>query len=153
MTYRSLALLTAGVALAACVATPKPTPPAPQLTRTNRPVSQVVEIAAQTLTADGFEVTVSDATAGLLTAKREQRNKREGTVCRWKPNSLNEASPNTRIIVVSVTARPDSGQTAVQVTSRVRVSIPSLSVDSDDDCVSDGTAETKVLDALIPRRR
>ena len=153
MTHKTLALLTAAVALAACVASAKPTPPAPQLTKTTRPVSQVVEIAAQTLTADGFEITVSDATAGLLTAKREQRNRRDGTVCSWARNSRTESSGNTRIIVVSVTARADSVQTSVQVTSRVRVSVPSLSVDSDDDCVSDRTIEAKVLDALIPVRR
>jgi hypothetical protein len=152
MTYTSLGLLTAAVALVAC-ASPKPTAPAPQLTKTSRPVSDVVAIAAQTLTDLGFEVTVSDATAGLLTAKREQRGKRDGTVCSWARTSRTESSANTRIIVVNLTARPDSNQTAVSVTSRVRVSVPSLSIDSDDDCVSDGTIETKVLDALIPVRR
>src|SRR5262245_3998161 len=152
MTYKSLALLTATVVLAAC-APPKPATPEPQVTKTTRPVSEVVAIAAQTLTADGFEVTVNDATAGLLTAKRVQQGKWEGTVCSWARNSRAESSSPTRIIVISLTARTESGQTAVQVTGRVRVSSPSLSLDSDTDCVSDGTIEAKLLDALIPVRR
>lgn len=151
MISKSLALLAAAVALVAC-APPKPATVAPQMTKTTRPVSDVVAIADQTLTAEGFEVTVRDATAGLLTAKRQQ-SKKDGTVCGWGRNATAETSASTRIIVVNVTARPDSGQTAVQVTSRVRVSIPSLSVDSDTDCVSDGTIEAKLLDALIPVRR
>ena len=152
MTYKSLVLLTATVVLVAC-APAKPAAPAPQITRTTRPVSEVVTIAARTLTADGFEITVNDATAGVLTAKRVQQSKWEGTVCSWARNSRAELSASTRIIVVNVTARPDSGQTAVQVNSRVRVSIPTLSIDSDNDCVSDGTIETKLLDALMPVRR
>jgi hypothetical protein len=152
MTHKSLGLLTAAVVLVAC-APPKPAAaPAPQATRTTRPVSEVVAIAAKTLTADGFEVTVNDATAGLLTAKRQQTN-RDGTVCSWPRNSRAESSASTRIIVVNVTARADSGQTAVQVSSRVRVSIPSLSLDNETDCASDGAIENKLLDALIPVRR
>jgi hypothetical protein len=102
------------------------------------------------LTADGFEITVSDAGAGIVTAKRVRaKTGNAGFVsCRYARGSIGETNMETTL-TVSVTVRGN----AAQITNGVRVTMPGLTgamtmTPSDDDCASTGQAEGRVAAAL-----
>lgn len=153
-------VLLIGISVAAvvgCGTTPAPVlPPTPapiQLT-TARAQREVVPLAARQLLASGYEIATSDASGGILVARREKPAKEIGAdvVCSYRGGSLLAAS---RLVAftVSVNALPGDS-TMVQITNSVRsFDKPGQSAmlrlpESTTDCVSSGAVERRIADAL-----
>lgn len=147
---------TAGLVLLAGGCVQPLTQPEPQRLNTPLPAAEVVSRAARALTEMGFEVVVSDAAAGVLTMRRMRapRGNVELLRCNWTRTSLAESN-GTTTITVSLAARPEGASTTVVLSSRTLVTYPRLERgplamnDSDDSCISNGTAESAVLRALM----
>lgn len=137
--------------MAGCIP-PKPSPLAPSVVRSARGPAEIVQAAAGLLANDGFEIAVSDATGGVVSAKRIRKTpgNSEFVVCRYAKGSVAESNTETSLNV-SVTARPGEAQ----ISSVVKVTAPGSARDgtgllspSDDDCASTGRIEAKIANAI-----
>lgn len=158
--------LTSLVALAslciACVTPPSPPPQiAPVTAASDLAPLDVVRRASATLVELGFDISVSDATGGVVQAKRE----RTGTMS----SSQNDPIPfitcsgtyagwaethHVTKYTVSVSAIPrDGGGSAVTIRSRVVSEWPGVGqiirpAPSETDCASDGSVERQLSAAI-----
>jgi hypothetical protein len=152
--YR-FATIVVGLIAAACVP-PKPAQLAPKGVASAKAAAEAAQVAARALAADGFEITLSDASAGIVTAKRVKAKDGNSAfvVCRFAHRSIAETNMETTI-TITVSAKPEATGSSVIVTNAVRATFPSLQASiytatppSDDDCASTGLAEEHVLRAL-----
>jgi hypothetical protein len=149
MTFR---ILLVPALVAACtqmnVSAPAPT----QLTAGRAP-REVVQRAAAVLIGQSFDITLSDAGAGVLTAKRERPatdpTKFVGIVCSFGNSGSVGAGIVRTTFTFSLSAQPHDSGSAIIIRGSVRAVLPSLSLDeTDGSCVSDGTIEKAVADAI-----
>jgi hypothetical protein len=134
---------------------PKPVQPEPKTVTVPIAPAAVIQSAAQSLVADGFEIATSDATAGLLVAKRRATlDKAKGYVtCRWGADAPGAAGVDTQV-QVTVAARAAASSSTVTITSKAKsASIPlHQTVNSPDaseeNCATSGAAENHVLKAI-----
>lgn len=138
------------IAVAACV---QPvTAPKPTTLHVTRPAADVVRLAARTLTSDGFEITTSDGTTGVLTAKlaRSAADLDSLVKCGYRTGSMAGAMAHATLSV-HVSASPSAGGSDVVVGSAVHVvreQPPLGSVESDTDCASSGLIERQIAAVL-----
>lgn len=139
--------------LAAC-ARPVPEAPAPEQYVVQHSPAEVVRMAASALAAVGYEATTSDADAGVLVMRRVRQGAAatEGHACRWPSGSVAERNLRTaHTVTISARAREGGGSTVV-VSSHTVSDYPrqqGLHLPlSETDCVSDGSAESRVIAAL-----
>jgi hypothetical protein len=134
---------------------PKPAPLAPTaLHSTHRP-ADVAQIAARELAAANFELTTSDATNGLVVGRRTSAAAELGDAisCNFKPGSP-YASATQTTFTLTVSARPASDGSDIQITSRVHAdytNVPPIfgkRLPSDTDCASSGIVERRIADAI-----
>jgi len=157
MRIRFLLLSALAVTAFACVQPAPIQAPAPVQLQSSRAPATVVTAAAQHLVAQGFDIVTSDATAGLLTARRTQSPQLWASAirCRFGTNTLAHSRGNATY-TVTVTAAPATAGTSVTVQGRVRMSyqnIPGISAgmtapDSDTDCGSTGVVEQQLAQAI-----
>lgn len=138
--------------LAACAKSAPMSAPAPLDFTAPVAPAQVVQRAAQRLTIDGFTVTTSDATGGILTATLTRRG--EGTwgpfiACRWSDKSLAHSN-GTATLTARLTAQSASTGSKVFIATSTYTVIDAgmLSSKSDTDCASTGVAEQHVAEAV-----
>lgn len=144
-------------AMAACLPTPAlvPLAPAPSSLRSERTVEAALESAAQLLTGAGFEILTRDAGTGVLTARRfqTQTGNAEYLRCDFPAGSLREQHLNSTL-TVSLRAVPADAGSTVTIAARALSQYPGLensplaSPDSETDCVSNGTVESRLGAAL-----
>ena len=153
MTSRSCVVVSVLLSVA-CVPSP-PEQPAPVTTRSTRSRADIVQVASQELKSAGFEISVSDSTAGSISAKRvrEKRGNFDYIACKFAENSLAEQNlVSTLTVNVSASASGDASD--VQVRGTVLASYPGLEEsplarsDSQTDCASTGVIERQVAAAL-----
>ena len=99
--------------------------PAPVQMTTPRSPSDVVSQLSADLTAEGFEITTVDPSAGVVTARRSRRATEQGSDirCQVTPGSLNDPKTNVALSI-SASARRDSSRTVVVFSSRA--TMPSI---------------------------
>ena len=140
------------VLLVACLKAPPP--PAPSQLTVAKPTSEVVQIASRELAAAGLEITNTDAAAGLVVARRARTPSAHGgdVTCRYQKGSIADERAEATL-VVTVNARPSNTGSDVQITSTVRTDRSNLpspfkAGPNDVDCVSSGSIEKRLADAL-----
>jgi len=115
-----------------------------------------VQTAAHQLVGEGFEVTQSDAAAGVLTARLATDNRASPPLltCFFHKGSMLDESLRA-VLTVSLSARADSGGrgSAVTIATHVRSSYPRLTgvlavPENEKDCVSNGVTERRIVGAL-----
>lgn len=141
--------------LAACIP-PAPAQLGPRSLHSAKASSQAAQAAAQTLVADGFEIVTSDATNGIVTARRLRAAKGNDdfVVCRGAKNSIAATNKETTI-TVSFIAKPAAAGSDITISNNVRVAFPGLtgllaSAPNEEDCASTGVAETHLAAATTP---
>jgi hypothetical protein len=135
-------------------APPPPAQPAPQNLTSPRSVTEVTQAASRSLVADGFEVTLSDAAGGIVTAKRTKARTGNSNfvTCRFAHGSIGETNMETTLTVTVTSTAAQPGARAL-ISSNVRVAFPGLQgamamQPSDTDCASTGVAEKHVAAAV-----
>lgn len=134
---------------------PKPLQPEPKTVTVAIAPASVVQAAAQSLVADGFEIATSDASGGLLVARRRAKlDKAKGFVtCRWGVDAPGAAGVDTQV-QITVAALASSVGSTVTLTSKAKsASIPmGQTVNSpdasDDNCATSGLAENHLLKTI-----
>lgn len=147
-------LLFAAFVAIGCVP-PKPAQLAPRSVQSSRSPIEAVQIVARTLAADGFEIVTSDATGGVVSAKRlrAKLGNADFISCRFAAGSLANNNMETTLFVTFTAQKSDAGA-AGTITSRVNVAFPGFQGSalamppSDDDCTSNGTEESKIAAAV-----
>lgn len=143
-----VAVALAIVLLVGCVP-PLPPPVAPTALRVAHNTADVVRIAARELLESGFEIAVSDADGGILSAKKRGRGKAALSFaqCRWPSGSIGELTM-TAVLTVSVSARKAPADSSdVLIRGEVR-SATDMGTENAEDCVSNGEAEHRISAAL-----
>jgi hypothetical protein len=142
----------------ACIApTPMPVQPSPVVLSTARTSIQATQVAAQQLAVDGFDLITSDATGGVITAKRTRaKDGNSGFIaCFFKPGSLAASNMESTITITFTATQIETGS-SIRIVSRVHTSYPGLAnagmllarAPSDDDCASNGTEDAKLAAAV-----
>jgi len=146
----------------ACVTPPPPPPQIAPISATSdlNPID-VVRRASATLVELGFDISVSDATGGVVQANRERRGTMTGgqndpipfIACSGTYAGFAEIHHVTKY-TVSVSAIPrDGGGSTVTIRSRVVSEWPGVGeivrpASSETDCASDGTVERQLATAI-----
>lgn len=138
-----------------------PTPPVPAdlSAVSSLPVGTAIGTAARVLADNGFDIVTSDATAGLLSARRIRETTGNSLYLRCKNGMGEEGKPQNigamylkTTVTVTVTARPEGSGSNVRAGGRVTASYGDNPIgklpDSDTDCVSSGEIEKRVIAAL-----
>jgi hypothetical protein len=142
-----------------CTPPPMPQAPAPVALPTSLTPAQAVQRSAAVLTASGFSIATSDATAGVLTAvhDRDAEKMAPEITCYYPANSV--GARGTRLhMTVSVAALPAAAGSTVNISARVQqtegpdpASITrtiGASSHTDDACASTGEIEKRLAAAL-----
>jgi hypothetical protein len=149
------------IALMFLVGCKPPTPPAQlgptQLTSALAPV-EVVRRAAAVLVTLGFEIAISDATGGVVQAKRARAGTMSG-ISNDPPPDLTclkygaAATLHLMTYTVYVNAIARDQGSAVTITSRINSTWPGIDqmirpAPNDTDCASNGSVERQVIAAI-----
>jgi len=147
----ALALLTG-----ACVS--MPIAPVPRDLMVPGAPADVVRESARALALAEFELTTSDAAAGILQAKRTRGPRSvnwSALKCFFDSNS--GAYGHLRsTIAITLSAVPRGDSSAVRIATVVTSSYPGMGLlagEHEDHCVSNGTIEASVVQALAATRR
>lgn len=134
-------------ALALACFPPIPQPAPERLTVAMAPAVAVQRVAAA-LTAEGFEVAVIDASAGLLTMRRARGPKGNVDVlkCLWASSSVNALQAST-VLTLSLAATPVADSAAVVLSTNATATLPDRAA-PEGACASNGTAERAAAQAL-----
>lgn len=155
ISMRALSFAVATLALDGCVP-PKPAPVAPTQLRVARTPTEVVQVATRELATAGFAITVSDAAAGTVVARRVRTPDAHGAdvTCQYKHGSM-AATGAEATMTVNVSAKAASSfGSDVLVVSSVHNDFSKLpgiyaqQASSDDECVSSGVIEKRIAEAL-----
>lgn len=130
------------------------TQPTPEQMTTSRSPEAVFGAVARALVGQGFEISVSDRDAGLLTAKRARPGPSAVDLakCNWAAGSLfDKNSVVTMTVSVTISATPSGSAALVAV--RTSAAFPGLTgvlarPDADDMCTSNGTVERALASAI-----
>jgi hypothetical protein len=153
--------VSACLTLSACFVPQSPTPPAPvglTVQSTLAPPA-AIGVAARTLSDQGFDVTVSDANAGIVVAKRTREKLDNSAFLHCKNGMGEEGKPQnmaanylTTTVTVNVSAVPQPVGSSVRSSARVRATYGETPVgklpDSESDCVSSGEIERRIAAAV-----
>jgi hypothetical protein len=148
-------LLLLSLALAAACVTPPPKPPQPAPLHSSRAATEVAKIAAYGLHSAGFRVTQTDewgeALEGVRTATA---NANEQYIICHLPKNAGAVAYRETAFVVTLEAKPTQSGSDVTIRSVVHTSYPAYAgtamaiAPNDTDCVSNGTMERRLADAV-----
>lgn len=140
------------LALAACMKAPPA--PAPEQLHVSRSPAEVVRMATTEFTAAGFQIALSDSTAGTLLAQKAGTpdTQTADITCKYQ-----RGSPYGRLaratLVVNLSAKPASSGSDVVIGSLVHTDFSALPgafnhPPNDTDCVSSGAIEKRIAAAV-----
>lgn len=150
---RRAAALFVGLLVSACLPQP-PKQMEPVALHSPRPAVAVIQELSKQLVMQGFDMSVADATGGILGAKRTKpkRGNYDYIVCSHKQGSILE---NELISTVSVSIAASNGADGsdVRIRTNVLASYPGTHgimhmPDSETDCASNGALEKQLADAI-----
>lgn len=138
------------IGLSACAGLQPPKPPEPKRFTMPMLPSTVVQSVARVLVADGFDITTSDANAGVIAAQRQRGPKQqpEYLTCVGHPNSL-ATQGRTTTLRVNVSAVGNGSGSEITIRTSVRSEYRGDGLEANDrDCVSSGKTEAAIAAAV-----
>lgn len=150
---RSLIAFGAAWCLVACM-----TPPpqlAPSQLHVARTQTEVVQAATRVLALNSFEITVSDANAGTVVAKRTRTPDNDSDItCSYQHGSAFSKLTQTTF-TITLSAQKTSGESSVVINGHVHADFANIPetvlgrpAANETDCASAGTVEKAIADAL-----